>query len=108
MSSFESSGAGGSSFVSGCKGCDAVARLPLNEVHHTHNNKHYSRYVFSDIKMNSGKDNIKNPYDKDETGHHGNGAIVLTYISKYYQLSCNRNNPRFNMYYSLLLIMHIS
>ena len=104
LSSLESGGAGGSSFVSGCKGCNAVARTPINEVLHTNRSVHYSRYVFSEIKMNTGKDKIKDPYDKDEIGHHGNGAIALTYISKFYPMSCNRSHQRINIYRSLLLI----
>ena len=88
ITEIESSGAGGSSFVSGCKGCNAVSRLPLNQVVHTNQNKHFSSLYFFDITMKSGKDEFKSPSDTDETGHHGNGAISITYISKVIPISC--------------------
>ena len=88
ISSLESSGAGGSSFVSGCKGCNAVSRLPLNRVVHTNQNKHFSGLYFFGITMKSGKDKIKSPLGADEIGHHNNGAISIIYVSGIIPITC--------------------
>ena len=42
VSYIESGGAGGSSYVSGCVGCQSVSQFPTNEVTHNNNNEHYS------------------------------------------------------------------
>ena len=84
----EGAGAGGSYFVSGCRGCNAVSRLPVNQVVHTKQSIHYSGYKFFDIIMKSGKDQFNTPDGVSETGHHGNGAISITYISKIKPLTC--------------------
>ena len=101
----QSSGAGGSSFVSGCKGCNAVSILPLNQVEHTNKNKHYSGYVFYDIIMKSGKDTFKDPQGKSETGHHGNGAILIEYINKDVLYTCvYRQKHRISVLSMIILV----
>ena len=79
----EVGGAGGSSFVSGCSLCDAVALYPNDSVEPTHQPNHYLGIIINLIKMFSRNDNFHMPLsDATETGHSVNGAIVMKYISE--------------------------
>ena len=78
----EGGGAGGSSFVSGCKKCKAVSRLPIGEVKAIDSPFHYSHLVFDHIVMYDGKNSFKKPNSETyETGHDDNGAIVIIRLS---------------------------
>ena len=78
----EVGGAGGSSFVSGYAGCDAVFGVPLDEIKHTNQPLHYSKLFFTSISMHSGDETFNKPLSSDtEKGHSGNGTIVITFIS---------------------------
>ena len=94
-----SAGAGGSSFVSGCKGCNAVTRLPINEVIHSNQSIHYSRILFSNIIMKDGNESFISPFGNSENGHHGNGAISIKLIARFYQYTI----VRINEYYFIII-----
>lgn len=65
------SGAGGSSFISGHPGCDAISKdFSLSNKIHTHQPVHYSNMKFFSTKMMSGL----------ETGYYGDGKAVITYF----------------------------
>ena len=103
----EGAGAGGSSFVSGCRGCNAVSRLPINQVVHTKQSIHYSGYKFFNIVMKSGKDQFNTPDGISETGHHGNGAISITYISKIKPLTCHCKRNQNTRLASIIILVYM-
>jgi len=79
---YRTSGAGGSSFVSGCNGCNAISKLSTeNNLIHSGLNTHYSRLVFSDIVMLSGNDSMPN-YDGtgNITGNSDDGYVRITTV----------------------------
>ena len=86
----ELGGAGGSSFVSGCSGCNAVEYDPKGEtVTHSNKSTHYSGWVFRNIIMKSGNDQMNQPNSNEmENGHIGNGAILITYLGLPNAFSC--------------------
>ena len=68
----------GSSFVSGCEGCNAVNEEGI----HTDLSIHYSRLSFESIVMLPGYESFPSVIGTSETGHEGNGAIKITAISQ--------------------------
>lgn len=77
----ESSGAGGSSFISGYDGCDAIAESSTSgKIVHTGQPNHYSGYVFIDAEMIDGGSEMPAPNGGTETGHMGNGYARITYV----------------------------
>ena len=74
-----SSGAGGSSFISGHTGCDAIdASSEEGSITHTGSPNHYSDLVFSDTQMIAGNATQTKPDGGTETGHSGNGYARIT------------------------------
>ena len=79
---YEISGAGGSSYISGYEGCDSVSFLPFNDINHTGSPVHYTGITFDKPIMMSYEDaNFVNQYGEKESGHFGNGAAKITVIS---------------------------
>ncbi len=89
------SGGGGSSFISGHNGCDAIKEESTSDnIVHTGQNVHYSGYKFTDTVMIDGKGynwtNIKGNYigmpshDGKNTisGNSGNGYAKITLVKK--------------------------
>ena len=79
----ESGGAGGSSFISGFHGCNAVQydREETSVITHTGRSIHYSGYRFKKSIMKDGDTQFNKPGSNElEKGHSGNGSIVVTYI----------------------------
>ena len=75
------SGAGGSSFISGYTGCDAIAESSTEEnIEHTGQPNHYSGYVFSNSVMIDGGSTMPSPSGGTETGHEGNGYCIITWV----------------------------
>lgn len=97
-------GAGGSSFVSGCKGCNSVDRFPINAVKHTSRPYHFSGYRFTNIIMKSGKDSFLSPSGTQETGHFGNGAIAIEYLAAFNPYTCKVIQPKMNIIPFLLVV----
>ena len=64
---YDEPGYGGSSYVSGCDGCQSVTSIDDSALTNTPN--HYSGKVFSDIVMTPGVND-------------GNGKVVITYLGK--------------------------
>ena len=74
-------GAGGSSFVSGMKGCIAYS--------HKHENNpsiHNSGFYFSNPIMKGGNEEFFLPNGKISTGNDGNGYVRITFVS---ELNCS-------------------
>ena len=81
-------GSGGSSFISGHEGCNAVENN-VNEIIHTGQPNHYSGYVFQNTKMIDGNQTMPLIDSLTEEGiHDGFGAFRITSIifslSNYY------------------------
>ena len=85
---YESGGAGGSSYVSGCIGCRSVKEMPQNQVETSENEIHYSSHFFTSIVMKSGIESFYSPTNVLEQGHTGNGAIAITFLKYLSILQC--------------------
>ena len=73
------SSGGGSSFISGYEGCDAIYEdSTFDNIKHSHQPIHYSRFVFFNSLMLSGKEKMPRPTGNSETGHFGNGTVRIT------------------------------
>ncbi len=91
------SGGGGSSFISGHNGCDAIEEVSTEEnIIHTGQANHYSGLVFTDTLMIDGNgykwSNVKEDLEpmpkpdgtfyEEGIGHTGNGYAKITYLGK--------------------------
>ena len=71
---------GGSSYVSGCKGCKAIdARATEENVIMTDQAKHYSGKIFKNIVMKSGNEKMPNPKGGTMTGNNDNGYLKISF-----------------------------
>ena len=76
------SGSGGSSFISGYSGCDAIAESSTEgDIIHTNQPNHYSGKVFINPVMIDGGSVMPKPRGGTETGHSGNGYCIISWIS---------------------------
>ena len=76
------SGAGGSSFISGYTGCNAISSSSTSSsIAHTGQPNHYSGYVFTNSVMIDGGSVMPSPIGGTETGHSGNGYCIISWIS---------------------------
>mgnify|MGYP001194013928 CR=1 FL=1 len=75
-------GSGGSSFISGYPGCNAISESSTStNIIHTGSPDHYSGYVFTNMQMIAGDSPMPSPAGGTETGHSGNGYARITFIS---------------------------
>ena len=91
-------GAGGSSFISGYKGCDAIdpASSGYDSIIHTGQSIHYSGLIFFDSEMKSGS----------ETQYNQHGKIIITILNQ--ELTCvHRINLRAHIY-AIIFFLHLS
>ena len=73
-------GAGGSSFISGHTGCNAITSSSTSSnIIHTGQPNHYSGYVFTNTVMKAGNESMPSPTGGTETGHSGNGYCKITW-----------------------------
>ena len=87
-------GSGGSSFISGHKGCDAV-KEQTESIEHTGQPNHYSGFVFTNTKMISGNETMPLPTSPTKEGiHSGKGAFRITLII--YQFQCTYKKSLFS------------
>lgn len=76
------SGAGGSSFISGYPGCNAITEASTeSSITHSGSSNHYSGLVFTNTTMTAGNENMSAPGGGTETGHSGNGYARITFVS---------------------------
>ncbi|WP_024990740.1 glycine rich domain-containing protein, partial [Segatella albensis] len=74
------SGSGGSSFISGYTGCDAIDESSTEDnIVHTGQPNHYSGKVFTNSVMIAGNASMPKPGGGTETGHTGNGYCIITW-----------------------------
>ena len=73
-------GSGGSSFISGHTGCNAISSSSTStNIVHTGQPNHYSGYVFTNTVMKAGNEVMPSPTGGTETGHSGNGYCKITW-----------------------------
>mgnify|MGYP006372104211 FL=1 len=73
---------GGSSFISGHSGCNAISESSTeSNIIHTGQPNHYSGYVFTNSVMKAGNETMPSPSGGTETGHTGNGYAIITQLS---------------------------
>ena len=76
------SGSGGSSFISGYIGCDAISESSTEDnIIHTGQPNHYSGKVFTNPVMIDGGSIMPKPKGGNETGHSGDGYCIISWIS---------------------------
>ena len=76
---------GGSSFISGHHGCDAIESSSTEEkIVHSGQPFHYSGYFFKNTLMLSGDEEMPSPDGSTEWGHERNGAIRITILGGYF------------------------
>ena len=93
-------GSGGSSFISGYKGCDAV-KQQIDPIEHAGDSIHYSGIVFINPTMISGNESMPLPDSTEKGIHDGTGAFRITLIQ--YQYHCTYKRSFYSM-----LIFHLS
>lgn len=69
-------GSGGSSFISGYAGSDAVNAYGV----HTGQPNHYSGYIFTDARTVAGNASMPSITGTTEVGHVGNGYAIIKYV----------------------------
>ena len=70
---------GGSSFISGYEGCDAIFENSTEDtIFHSNQPIHYSRFVFFNSMMLGGKEKMPEPTGGYSIGHTGHGAAKIT------------------------------
>lgn len=78
------SSAGGSSFISGYTGCNAISNASTeSNIIHTGQPNHYSGKIFTGIEMKTGKDTIPTT-DESSTmsGNSSNGYAIIKYMGQ--------------------------
>lgn len=76
-------GSGGSSFISGYEGCNAISSNSTStNIIHTGQAVHYSGKYFVNGVMKAGNEEMPDYYDGTMTGNSGNGCAKITYIGK--------------------------
>ena len=88
-------GAGGSSFVSGCKECSAIAENFTNNYPSFNGNVHYSGYAFKEIIMTSGFQ--YNRISKD-------GQIIITKLQSLFCKTRKQNSHGLILIYVFILL----
>ena len=75
-------GSGGSSFISGYSGCNAIDKSStFDKITHTGLPNHYSGLIFTNSQMIVGNSSMPKPTGGTETGHAGNGYARITFVS---------------------------
>ena len=93
--SYAGSGAGGSSFISGHEGCDAITESSTeNHIIHSHQPIHYSGYSFYQTEMIAGNQYMLSPTFERVLGHSGNGFARITSLTPFY---LSKKSSSFNL-----------
>ena len=83
--SYAGFGSGGSSFISGHPGCDAIEQDSTEDnIKHSGQPDHFKGYVFFNTIMKSGNERMLSPDNQVVVGHEGHGFARITRYIKYY------------------------
>ena len=95
---------GGSYFVSGYKGCDAInEKSTKDNIIHTGQPIHYSGIYFYESIIMNGNEQIYDPKGNIVDGNIGNGKITITKLN--FHCSCQKhsyNHFSFALFYSFI------
>lgn len=73
---------GGSSFISGYEGCDAILENSTEDnILHSGQSKHYSGYVFDDAVMIDGESSMPFYNGGNTNGNQGDGHARITNLN---------------------------
>ena len=99
---------GGSSFISGYYGCDAIyENSTYGNVYHTGQSIHYSKITFNNPIMQDGNKSFIAPNRKNnETGHHSTGNVVVTILFQQNN-TCFKTFARFNHFLCMMLVIMV-
>ncbi|EAX95586.1 hypothetical protein TVAG_370900 [Trichomonas vaginalis G3] len=94
------SASGGSSFISGYQGCDAIFENSTeDQILHSGKPLHYSGKFFVDAVMIDGQSKIPSPDLKSfEIGHTGNGYALITNLASHVVCSCQISSYQMNFF----------
>ena len=100
---YTGAGGGGSSFISGHEGCDAIHEdsKDFNNIIHTKQSIHYSKFEFYNTNMIDGNKTMPHFNQKECIGNNDLGAIRITFFD-YCTYYCSRKES-----YSIYLIIII-
>ena len=94
---------GGSSFISGHKGCNSV-KEQIDPIEHTGHPYHYSGFVFTNTEMIAGNNTMPIPTSPTERNiYSGSGAFRLTLI--HYQYHCTYTKSSFRLIPIFLFVL---
>ena len=98
---------GGSSFISGHKGCNAISESSKeNNIIPTNQSIHYSGIYFTDTKMIGGRKEMPLPSGIKGIGYEGKGVVKITspFPIKYELETCLRKKYNSRFYFILLFL----
>ena len=98
---------GGSSFISGHEGCDAIFENSTEEnISHSHQPNHYSGLVFFDTIMKGGNEMMPQPLGGKLIGYEGNGVAKITPLLMIdYCRTCLVKRPSLSFVFYIILVM---
>ena len=104
---YAGAGSGGSSFISGHEGCNALSikSTDFEDIKHTDQSAHYSMHVFKDTKMIQGNQTMPMYNEENGIGNKGEGVIRITLLMNYF--SCRKISTfqiQFSIFCFLLVI----
>ena len=100
------SGSGGSSFISGHPGCDAIDENSREgNIIHTSQPIHYSKAFFFKTGTIPGNQLMISPENQLVIGHSGNGFARITLLTNFY-LSCQKRNRDFQFFLYLFIVLN--
>ena len=97
---------GGSSFISGHKGCDAILESSTKDkIVHSGSPNHFTNVIFYNTVMKNGNEKMLDPKGNIIEGNVGNGKIVLTKLD--FKYSC-KGYHRSSFSFSYVFILHMT
>ena len=95
---FAYAGSGGSSYISGHKGCNSIENTEDDEIKHTGDSVHFSNFVFSDTEMIPGNQTMPLPNTQNDgiwENDHGAFRITLIHFQNFFICERRRNIIQF-------------
>lgn len=103
--SYAFAGSGGSSFISGHKGCNAINES--TNIVHTNTPFHYSGFVFSDTDMIPGNETMPLPFSNSKGIWNNQGGAFRITLVRYELISCKARNSNSKLNLLVLVLLHI-
>ena len=99
-------GSGGSSFISGYPGCDAILEESTeDEIKHKGTSKHYSGLTFSSAVMIDGNSLMPSPINSStQIGNEFNGFVIITVLTRYNECTCRLRSRSISFVAQVIII----